>query len=212
MTQLPSESFFSWIYTNKVFQSDKNGEIHVQRFFGTWSITVGGTEETGPYLKAMWNRVFSVLSKELNQSEVRTVLMLGLGAGGEIETIHRTFPNAHVTVIEHDPVMVEIAKKASLYAPHPFPTVIVGDASTSISNLSAHYDLIILDLFNGSKADDGIFTESSLAHLTKLLAPGGALAVNTYRESHLLEKVSEHFKKVHSFKHIANSLGIFVSK
>src|SRR5690349_14818966 len=94
--------------------SARNGEIRIiPKFWGKATVVVDGCEQTGKWTHRMWINAFKRV-RNFEKGRISRVLMIGLGGGGEIAKIHRRFPGAHLTVIEHDPEMVALAKDLKL--------------------------------------------------------------------------------------------------
>ncbi len=167
----------SWLYERTLIPSVKNGPITVSRKLGVWSIHVGGYDETTPYTEHMWQRALLELPRTFRP---KRILMLGLGAGATVGTLQEYFPQAHITAIEWDEVMVAIAKRCALFVFNEKLSILLGDATALVPTLTDTYDFILIDLFKGKEVAP-ILTDPSFAnHLTKLLSPSGHLVANIF--------------------------------
>src|SRR5690348_7649727 len=115
----------SWLHERHIFHSEKNGEITCVRSFGRWSVIVQGYGESAPYMVGLWNHFLKKVP-----GAAQRILVLGFGAGGNVKQLHRRFPNATITAIEWDPVMVEIAERFHMYPSKWKPQILIGDASS----------------------------------------------------------------------------------
>lgn len=190
--------------------SEKNGAIEVYKdIFGPWEISVDDCGQTTSYTHAMWVSAFKRLRAQLKKTDVKKVLMLGLGAGGQIGTIHKTFPHCALTVVEYDREMVQLAQETGLYKPFPFPTVLLGDAKDVVPTIEDSFDLIILDLFAGPEpsplGNDAHFIEQ----LRQRLTPQGLLLINIYKRAEYLETALRLFAHSAVWKFRLNNLGAF---
>src|SRR4051812_24863559 len=122
----------SWLYEKKICMSEKNGIITAIRRFGRWQVSVDGCGQTTRYTRAMWIYAIKRLKKIAPQKNMH-ILMLGMGAGGEIRTLNRIFPNCVITVVEYDQVMIDLAHELNLHRGYPEPTLMYGDAGKVIS-------------------------------------------------------------------------------
>jgi spermidine synthase len=190
--------------------SDKNGEIIVwKEFLLPWQVSVGDTGQTTVYTHEMWVDAFKRFRKQHIATDAKKILMLGLGAGGEIATIHKYFPDCTLTVVEYDEAMVSLAKELQFYKPHPFPTVLVGDAKDVVHTINDTFDLIILDLFLGEEpsplGNDPVFIQQ----LKTLLSPTGVLLINVYKRGEYLEVAKKIFSSSLLWMFRLNHLGAF---
>jgi spermidine synthase len=199
----------SWIFESKIFTSKKNGEILVRRILGNWIVSVGGCQVTGPYLFAMWVHLFKLVSNSRNKRVVTNVLMIGLGGGGQIQTIYRSFPGCLLTVIEHDSVMISIACEIGLYQPYLFPRIIEGDGIEVIKGLRETFDIIVLDIFTGPNVSPSLAEDSFINSVKKILSIGGTIVVNAYQQETYLITIKKHFNSGQLIVWRMNNLGIF---
>ena len=202
----------SWFFEVKTKQSEKNGLITATRNFGQWTVRVGGTEQTGKEVHAMWRSAFRKILLYRGGAKVKKILALGLGGGGELKNIYKFFPNVSLTVIEHDPQMVELAKELNLYKPFPFPHVICEDAAQAVPELKETYDLIILDLFKGAEPSALATNPVFLSALETKLAKDGILVVNVFRKTQYLLPIGEVCTSLSLWRFWWNNLGLFRKK
>jgi spermidine synthase len=196
-----------WPFSTKTISSERNGKIAVMRFFKWWEVTVDGYHETTPYLHAMWQGAFTQCIPQ--DFTAKNVLMLGLGAGGEISTIHERFPKCTLTVVEWDPKMIELAQEAKLYKPHPFPTVLTGDAKEIYPTLTGPYDLIIWDMFVGPEPSLLVTNQTYINKTKELLSLGGLFIVNAFNKTEYLAAAQAEFPSHIFWTYKFNTLGVF---
>lgn len=179
------------------------------REFGTWYISVNGTGQTTSYTHRMWIKAYKRLLQKLDPTHVRNVLMLGLGAGGEIKLLYQTFPNCQITVVEYDEEMVKLTHEFGFYKPFNPPNILLGDAAEVVPTLTDTYDLIIVDLFNGPEPSPLSTREDFVGALGKRLAPGGHLFFNVYQRPEYLETPKRLFDEHDEWAFEENRLGLF---
>ncbi len=179
----------------------------LEKFFGRLMVRAGGVQQTGVELNAIWRYSF----KKIRQSVVLkpSVLMLGLGAGGALKDLYTLFPGSSITTVEYDPIMVHLALELQLYKPYPLPKIIEGDAGDILPTLSENFDLIVIDLFQGSKVSSLISQESFLTNLKKILSPRGIILINVFREPQCLEAARRIFTHSSHWKYTSNTIGAF---
>lgn len=196
-----------WFRERHTRQSEKNERIDIARTFGVWEVVVNNTGQTTPYTHSMWEDAFIRLKKRGNAA--RSVLMLGLGAGGQIKQLHQAFPGCTVTVVEYDPEMIRIAGELALHKPFPFPTILQGDARDVVQKLTAQYDLILVDLFHGEEPSPLTHSEPFLQHVRERLSPSGTLIINVYQKKEYLGAAQQIFPNKELWTFRQNHLGAF---
>ena len=79
--------------------------------------------------------------------------MLGFGGGSTPKMLNHRYPQAKITSVEIDPVVIKLAKKYFDSDKIKNHTLINQDAVQFVSNLKAEtfYDLVLVDLFVGFK-------------------------------------------------------------
>lgn len=199
----------SWFYEHHEYASEKNGLIRCTRLFGQWYVRVGGYDQTTPYIKTMWKRALRRIPRD---SSVKQVLLLGLGAGGVIQDIRRRFPHCHITVVEWDPVMIDIAKKLGLFTRDDRVTTIVDDAARVVPTFAPFsFDLIIVDLFRGSEPAPVLATSGFVSALARLLHPRGHLLLNVFKKRELFPLFNQAVSQHASWRYRYNRLALYRS-
>jgi hypothetical protein len=199
----------SWFFETRTRTSEKNGLITATRKFGQWHVVVDGCEQTNPVMGEMWSWAFEVLRRYTGVQPVRSVLMLGLGAGGEVKAIRRFFKGADITVIEHDPEMIALTDELKLYPRDAAPRIVCEDARTALPRLQGAFDLILVDIFKGPEPSPLLTDAAFLASLNRKLANGGFLIVNAYRRLDYLDAIEKAFVRIRRWRFLKNNLGIF---
>ena len=168
----------SWLYQNKIYHSLCNGPVVVKTFLGQRNVYIHDINYTSRYLQRMWEAVLAPLAKK----PVERVLMLGLGAGQQLKTLDSLFHNPDITVIEIDPVMIEIAR---LLHPESKATILPGDVRTVVPTLHTHYDLVIIDLFDSTVPQEtcGEMLSHILPSIHTLLPQHGKVVINLTNKS-----------------------------
>jgi len=197
------EPFFS----RKEIFSFKNGKIKVTKFFGKYSVVAGGCFQSGPYV----DRLFRKLLKKVPRSEkIKSVLVLGLGAGGVVREILKRFPQASIVAVEHDPVMIGLSHNYLGKKYFDRLELISEDAGKFVAKTAREFDIIIVDLFKGSTVSHLLQKLSFVKKIGKLLQKDGYLLINFYRDE---EKVVPIFDKVFSrwqnLKYSLNRMAVY---
>jgi hypothetical protein len=108
----------------------------------------------------------------------RNVLVLGSAAGGVLRGIERAFPAAHVTGVDLDPKVHEVATQVfGVNAGQS--TLVTADARVYLAETEQQYDLIIVDLFSGEFIPPHCISLEFFKLVAERLAPNGGVFVNT---------------------------------
>lgn len=100
----------------------------------------------------------------------RTVLLLGGGAFTMAEYMARQLPNTHIDVVEIDPGLENISRQYFSYQSLPNVKLIFDDARTYIQRTNRHYDVALIDVYNGGEIPYSLLTAeygSELARITR---------------------------------------------
>jgi ubiquinone/menaquinone biosynthesis C-methylase UbiE len=179
----------SWFYERFTVPSEINGPITCLRTLGQWSVTAGGNGQANPYLNQLWKEAFQKLPEDL---PIRRILMLGFGPGETLRLYAKRFPKASLTVIEIDPVMVDLARRFGRLSGSRTPEILIGDALEVLPRIQGQYDLIVLDLFSGMKVAHASYEQTLVSSVLRLLQPHGAILMNAYLEPLAFEPLQKH--------------------
>jgi spermidine synthase len=110
----------------------------------------------------------------------RSVLLLGLGGGSVIHILRRELKlDPMITVIEIDPVVIDLAARHFGMLPDPNLRIINADATLHLHVLRERFDLVVVDLFDDSDPAQGTTTSGFIHALRDRVAEGGRLCFNT---------------------------------
>lgn len=186
-------------------KSKFNGNLRVVKSFGLGTyIQSDGLTQSGGIVETFWKQT---LKKVKNSSTVSRVLVLGLGGGTIIKLIKNNWPDAKITGVDIDPLIVELGRKylglngANLQ-------IKIQDAAKPISGL---FDLVIVDLYQGDKYpkkfEDREFLKMLSSH--KLVIFNRLYYKEKKTEAEKFgQKLKKVFKKVESFFPITNIMFI----
>lgn len=195
------------IYQKQKIFSELNGEITVYTYPFSYEIWCGQCYQSAPYIDRMWRKILKKIQRD---DHPRRFLMFGLGGGGGIFEILKRYPSAQITVVEYDPVMVDIAKKTYLKKINPHTNcalikmgeqkiekqphkmaigvgvknekleIIQAEAAAFAGKCNRKFDVIIIDLFKGKNPSPILGSDIFLENLKKILNNSGYLLVNFY--------------------------------
>jgi SAM-dependent methyltransferase len=138
---------------------------------------------------------------DLDQLEGNNVLVLGLGLGSIPLLLERHFHKKYsYTLVEIDPVIVDLAQQYTLPYLKSEMKVITGDAADFVSNCSDQFDMIAIDIFIDDETPSVFETTFFLKEVRKLLKPSGVLLYNrlTYDEK-LTQKTEQFYEKCFNY-------------
>lgn len=196
----------SWFYERFVVPSEINGPITCVRLLGQWSVAAGGIGQADDYLNGLWKAAFLRLPPNLS---VRRILMLGFGPGETLKMYAKRFPKASLTVVEIDPVMVDLARRFGHLNGKLIPEIIIADAAEVLPRLQGQYDLIVLDMFIGNNVGAPTYQEAFIQNVLQLLRPHGAILMNAYLEPEAIELWKKHCSIEKRWKHRLNHVTLF---
>ena len=116
----------------------------------------------------------------LYPTEVKRILMIGLG-GGSISTYYgRAMPDVHIDTVELDQRVIDVAKQYFALRETPRVRYIAADGRVFLNRSKDRYDLILLDAYRGGYVPFHLLTREFYTLVKSRLTPGGAVAFNVH--------------------------------
>jgi spermidine synthase len=138
----------------------------------------------------------------------RTILIIGLGGGTLHMAFHKLVPQARIDVVELDEAVVKAARQYLQFKEDDMLNVFVNDGRIFVKRAlkqGRHYDVILLDAFNGDYIPEHMMTREYLQELKVLLSEHGLLMANTFGSSKLYDAESVTYAHVFgNFYYIRN--------
>ena len=138
------------MFGTKILETRRSKYNRDVRVLKTWGIGIyiqsGGLTQSGGIVEQIWKSTL----KRLSAKDIRKILILGLGGGTVAGLIRKKYPNAKITGVEIDPMMIELGKQY----------LNLGDLGIDIKIQDANkfklkgYDLVIIDTYLGDKYVD----------------------------------------------------------
>lgn len=159
--------------------SDINGELTVIRdlTYGTY-IRGGGLPQSGGLAEIIWK---STLSKITNSKLLITnCLIVGLGGGSIAKLVRKNWPQAKITGVDIDPVIIELGKKYMKLEKQDV-NIIIGDAYRLIANDQlpmTNFDLICFDTYVQQDFPKKFESVQLIKQVKKLLSRDGVAVFN----------------------------------
>jgi spermidine synthase len=109
---------------------------------------------------------------------IRSVLMIGLGAGSIPKRFLRDYPGMQVESVELDPAVVDVAKRFFEVKEDARHRIAVQDGRVYVRRAEGRYDLVILDAYFAEGIPFHLATREYLEMVRGRLAPGGVVVSN----------------------------------
>jgi spermidine synthase len=204
-----------------------NGEMLVIKSlaFGTY-IQVDGLTQSGGVVSDVWRTTlkkvkgshFTKVSRDKKRQEVERCLILGFGGGSAAKLVRKFWPEAEITGVDVDPIIVELGKKYLKFGDEKVK-VEIGDAEKVLTyNLKPNtYNLILVDMYVGHNVPLKFETDKFIKLVKSKLSQKGIAVFNRlyYGEKRplamkFMEKLENNFKEVYPVYPEANVM--FVCK
>jgi len=189
--------------------SSYNAHIRVNEEWGKMKLLVNGSPQSGTYIEGLWKSAFGSFS--IRSKNPKSVLVLGIGGGTVNRMLSEYFPGIVQTVVDIDPVIIDIAKKYFFVDCIPNTHLVCSDAKEYVrqSVLKGNtYDFIIVDLSFGRVIPSFVTQKQFLQNLNHLLANQGFLCINYLREKEYKDRGDQFFRTLLSLFPIVTSYEI----
>lgn len=158
-----------------------NSYITVELFRGKPRSVIHSYWQSGEYAEDILDQAFT--HHAISFSEVRNVLLLGLGCGSMLMVLERyagdNFSSIDVDGIEIDPEMISLGYTFFDLGRYTNLRIWTGDAYAFImQQKQMKYDLIISDVFVGVDSPDSLQSQVALEKVYSQLTPGGIYIIN----------------------------------
>lgn len=114
----------------------------------------------------------------------RDILILGVGGGAIIHFFQYYLPGVNITGVDYDAKLLDLAQRhLGLPQPGERLSYVTDDAKSFVSSNTGQYDLIVVDIFDGSQSPNWMLQQDFMRSLKNRLSPSGAIAFNLLVES-----------------------------
>lgn len=179
--------------------SEFNGKVSVIEVGSTRKLSVDGVIQSVNWdspnaSRQVWGRLVENLHEQ--SPNLKNVMVLGLGGGSMQHLLTKKFPGIHITSVEIDKVMVEVAKRFFALDDIPNHRIIVSDALKVIAVPEEYgiplqsFQAVIVDIYCGQKYPDLGSSGNFFAGVKSLVAPGGLVVFNRIYIEHHQEQVN----------------------
>ncbi len=180
-------------------RSKYNGDVKVLKTWGMGTyIQCNGLTQSGGIVEQIWKSTL----KKIKSNDFNKILILGLGGGTLAKLLRKKYPNAKITGVEIDPIMIELGKKYLRLDDFNVDIKIQDADSFKLKG----YDLVIIDTYLGDKYVD-LFNKDLLE--SKVVVFNRLFYGNKKKEALKFGKKLERlFKKVDVYYPTANLMYI----
>lgn len=148
-----------------------------------------------PYTRTM-------LAAALVQPEPRRILQIGLGGGALNRYLRLAWPEAHLTTVELDGAVRDVAVEYMGFQPDGHDRVVIEDGRAFVRKNSDFWDWILVDAYREGTVPPHLKTREFYTLLKNRLAPGGVVALNLHRGNRLFASDQATLRAVFSEVHL----------
>lgn len=185
----------SYLYPiTKKIKSDVNGVLEITWYNGKKHLN----SKNANYSYGSLQRILKFGLEKIDLHKVRSVLLLGLGGGSVIKTLHEDFNfEGVITAVDIDSEIIKIAKEEFALQTNNKLHIICDDALNYVAQNSSTYDLIIVDLFIDTEVPKQFLEHQFWQNVIRLKSAKGCLLFNASLKTHIeqnLETVISYLK------------------
>ncbi|MGB5364380.1 MAG: methyltransferase domain-containing protein [Aureibaculum sp.] len=160
--------------TKKV-ESEYNGTLEITWHNGEKHLDT----KNANYSYGSLQKILKTGLENIDLTNCRKILILGLGGGSVIETLINDFKyKNHITALDIDSVIIDIAKKEFNLLESENLKIICDDASTFMNKNKEIFDLIIIDLFIDTIVPSPFYKTSFWEQIIKANSSNGYILFN----------------------------------
>lgn len=116
--------------------------------------------------------------------EPQNILLLGTGGGSLVHFLRYHYPRSHLVSVDFDAELQELMhQKLLLPEANENLRYVIDDASHFIQHCAQQFDLILVDIFDGSQSPDWLLKPACIRQVHNLLSDRGAIAYNLLIDS-----------------------------
>jgi spermidine synthase len=158
--------------------------------------------------------------EKIQLKSVHSVLLLGLGGGSVIKTLRNDFNfDKHITAIDIDPVIIDIAKEEFELQNAKNLNIICEDALSFMTKNTKTFDLIIIDLFIDTAMPEQFLNLPFWTAILTAKSTNGNIIFNASLETSkskalndLIGFLKSHIYKVEVFEKVNNTNTMVIAK
>lgn len=173
----------------KTYYSKINGELHVSFRNGKKTLDTLRSNYSFGSLQQILH--IGLYESGFNQ-DVKSVLVLGMGAGSIVQTIREHFKSsAFIELVDIDSEIIKIAAEEFGSDKFDNTNIVCDDALEHLKATPAKFDLIVVDIFIIDTVPDKFTQAPFITQLANHLNSGGKVIYNTIRQTMSRETFNE---------------------
>ena len=167
-------SFF--VPVTKKIRSEHSGDLEVTLFEGKKVLDTTHVN----YSYGSLQKVLEFALRKIDLSDVKNVLVLGVGGGSVIKSLREVFEyKQEIVGVELDPVIIQIANQEFGVRPDDYTEIVCTDAYEYIAKDSKKFDLIIVDLFIDNKIPEKFLSMEFWKNVKSKVRYNGSIIFNS---------------------------------
>lgn len=133
----------------------------------------------------------------------KAVLMVGLGGGSMLKYLHKHLPEADLTTVEISQAVIDLRDDFHLPPDSARSRIVCADGAEFVRHAPRHYDLILVDAFDGSGIPAPLCTPGFYRQVRQALTPAGMMVANVQAETTQSRQIRQRIGKAFDSQRIA---------
>lgn len=166
--------------------AEDNESVYISEKFGVRTLHIGSDTVQSAMriarpndLEVSYTR--SMMAFLLFKPALREVLMVGLGGGSLTKFIYHRLPHAHITAIEVNPRVVDVARQYFFVPENDARLdIIVTDGADYLQRNGVNADVIVIDGYDAESQVEALSTPAFYRDCARALGDAGMLVVNLW--------------------------------
>ena len=164
----------------RTIRSDYSGTLEITWFNGKKHLN----SKNANYSFGSLQKILKIGLENIDLTNCRNILILGLGGGSVIKTLINDFKyKNHITALDIDPVIIEIAKNEFKVSESRMLKIVCDDATNFMNKNKEIFDLIIIDLFIDTIVPSPFYKTSFWQQIIKANSSRGFILFNASLQS-----------------------------
>ncbi len=176
--------WLSYFIPVTIFQTSSpyNKDIRILEESGKLKLLCNGARESGEYIAALWRHAFRSF-RLTPDKKTGNILVLGIAGGTVIHMLHVLYPEAVITGVDIDPVIIGIGKTYFGLGAIPGFRAVRSDAGRYVARTPAGtFDCVVIDVFIGPDVPEFVLSSLFQRNVKKILTPKGFVLINYLRQ------------------------------
>ena len=151
--------------------------LEVFERYGQLRLHLDGHPQSNSSYRRDWKKIFR-RSHVSAMPQHGSALVLGLGGGDMAYILKQMHPTWHVTFVELEHEVIEVARTYFGVSNTKGQTIILRDAQAYVANNKTTHDLVVVDLYSGDDVPSFVSESIFLRNIARALKPKGLALFN----------------------------------